>query len=190
MLFTQNFLPFNLNHLVLDQSFSFFYFPLHSNVDCGRCWFVFVRNWIMPPEMAISLKNCRVEQQNQSFLSNWTAWAISSHCSLWLLSSLSVHLSLGSTAPFGRPSASLKFFHSLIPPHPHSVSLCAAAQNNSRRRSLSMLVLSCSDTHYLNRHMAWCGCHEILIPRYLTVPFLSNFLWGVVNCLSILSVPL
>ena len=36
-------------------------------------------------------------------------------------------------------------------------------RHNSRRRSLSMLVLSHSDTHHLNGYMAWCGCHEILI---------------------------
>ena len=38
-----------------------------------------------------------------------------------------------------------------------------------------MLVLSHADTHYLNRHMVGCGCHEILIQRWITVLFLSNF---------------
>ena len=57
-------------------------------------------------EMAISLKNCRVKQQNQSFGANWTDWTLSSHYLLWFSDNLSVHLSLGSTAPFGRPSAS------------------------------------------------------------------------------------
>ena len=33
-------------------------------------------------------------------------------------------------------------------------------RHNSMWRSLFMLVLSHSDTHYLNRHMVGCGCHE------------------------------
>ena len=41
-----------------------------------------------------------------------------------------------------------------------------------------MLVLSYSDTHHLNRHMARCGCHDILIQRCITVLFLSNFCLG------------
>jgi hypothetical protein len=50
----------------------------------------------------------RVKQQNQSFLANGTDWAVSSPYLLWLLSSLPVHLALGSTTPIGRPSASFK----------------------------------------------------------------------------------
>ena len=38
-----------------------------------------------------------------------------------------------------------------------------------------MLVLSHSDTHYLNRNMAWCGCHDILIQRPITILCLANF---------------
>ena len=49
-----------------------------------------------------------IEQQNQSFLANWSNWALSSHYSLWMLNILSVHLSLGSNLPFGRPSASFE----------------------------------------------------------------------------------
>ena len=44
MALTQTFPPFNPNHLVLHQSLSFLVklvqflaFPLHSNVDSGRC---------------------------------------------------------------------------------------------------------------------------------------------------------
>ena len=49
-----------------------------------------------------------VTAQNQSFLANWTDWGLSSHYSLLLLHNLSVHLFLGSTVPFGRPSASFE----------------------------------------------------------------------------------
>ena len=69
----------------------------------------------------------------------------------------------------------------LLPSFSHSTSLCLpylspfCPRHNSRRRSLFMRVPSHSDTQHLNRHMAWCGCHEILIQRCLTVLFLSNF---------------
>ena len=41
----------------------------------------------------------RVEHQDQSFFTNGTDWTLSSHFSLWLLSSLSVYLSLSYTGP-------------------------------------------------------------------------------------------
>jgi hypothetical protein len=70
---------------------------------------------------------------------------------------------------------------SKIPAFCHSASLCLVhlslfcPRHNARRRSLFMRVLSHSDTQYLNRHTAWCGCHEILIERCITVLFLLNF---------------
>ncbi len=108
-----------------------------------------------------------VKQQNHTFLANWTDSALSSHSLLWLLASLSVHISLDSTAPCGRPSASLEFLPSLTLPHyDYCISLGSVPKHNSRRRSLSMLVLSNSDTQNLNGYMGWCGCHEILIALY------------------------
>ena len=56
------------------------------------------------------------------------------------------------------------------------LSLFHSARHDSRRRSLLMLVLSHSDTHYLNRHMAWCGCHEILIQPCIIVLFSTTSL--------------
>ena len=50
--------------------------------------------------------------------------------------------------PLGRPTAFLDFLHSLPQPH------------ETCRISLLMMVLSHSDTHYLNRHMIGCGCPE------------------------------
>ena len=94
----------------------------------------------------------------------------------YLLIYASLCLCHGSSAPFCRPSASLEncstlplclsLFNvsSLIPPHyTCCISACCCPKYNSRRRSLFMRALSHSDTHHLNRYMAWCGCHEILI---------------------------
>ena len=53
-----------------------------------------------------------------------------------------------------------------------------------------MLVLSHSDTHHLNRYMVLCGCHEILTSLFYNCSVFVEFLWCVVNCLSILPVPL
>ena len=68
------------------------------------------------------------------------------------------------------------------------VCLCVSPRHNSRRRSLFMLVLSHFDTHYLNRHMAQCGCHEIWIQHCIIVLSLSNFslylIWLWFWCLS------
>ena len=108
-----------------------------------------------PHKMIIYLKNCWVEQTNHSFLANWPDWGLSSPHSLKLKADLTFYLCIprlhSFTTPFGRPSASLNFLHSLTPPH------------KTCRISLLMRVLSHLDTHYLNRHTAGCGCHEILI---------------------------
>ena len=63
----------------------------------------------------------------------------------------------------------------------HSTLLCLpylspfCPRHNSLWRSLFMRVLSHLDTHYLNRHMAKCGCHEILTRLSLSILFWSNF---------------
>ena len=62
----------------------------------------FFTKWQSPPQ------NCSVVRNNHPFLANWTDWALSSHCSLLLLDIFPDHLSLGSAAPFGRPSASFE----------------------------------------------------------------------------------
>ena len=95
--------------------------------------------------MAITLKNSWVERKNHSFLANWADWELSSPHLLRLETDLSVHLFLDCTV--SRPLLR-KFLHSFTPPH---YACCI---------SLLVLVLSHSDTHHLNRHMAWCGCHE------------------------------
>ena len=73
-----------------------------------------------------------------------------------------------SKVPFGSTSASLEFFHSL------SLRVLSKTQLQKACSRL-MRVLSHSNTHYLNRHMVGCGCHEILIPRSFYVRFLTRF---------------
>ena len=137
--------------------------------------------------MAISLS----EFQRRIILSpsNWQDSCLSceylitlfpSSC-LLISSSLSLSLSLtvaqfqSSTAPFGSAFGLLR-----LSSFSHSASLCllnlhpVCPRHNSRGRSLFMRVLSHSDTHHLNRHMAGCGCHEILIQRCISVLFLSS----------------
>ena len=117
-------------------------------VDCGCSQFGVQKlanssvKWKSPSQI------WRVEQQNQSFLANWTDCAVSYLYLLWFEGSLSVHLALGFTAPCGRPSASLEFRRSLIPPHyACCISACCCPRHNPRRHSLSMLVLSYSGRH-------------------------------------------
>ena len=68
----------------------------------------------------------------------------------------------------------------LVPLHPFT-SLCLPYlslrffQDTTAEGVLSLCGCSHSDTHYLKRHMAGCGCHEILIESCITVLFLSNF---------------
>ena len=81
--------------------------------------------------MAISSKNCQVEQKNYSLLANWSDWALIFQHLLRIEADLSVHLTLSSTTPCGRPSASLEYLDSLILPHYHSASLPAAVQNTT-----------------------------------------------------------
>ena len=132
MTLTQTFLPCNPNHLVVDQSLSFLTFPLYSNVDSGRCWFIVVQNW----RIVLRLQDDICPSVVIICSDSWMFFLL-----LW---------------------ASLSLFHS--------------PRHNSRRRSLLMLVLSHSDTHYLNRHMVGCGYHEILIPCSTTVLFSTTLL--------------
>ena len=79
-----------------------------ANADSGCFRFVVQNGRIPPPNGNLLLRFKRVEQQNQSVVANGTDWAVISHYLFWLLSRLSVHLPLGSTVPFGRPSASFE----------------------------------------------------------------------------------
>ena len=72
------------------------------------------------------------------------------------------------TTPFGRPSASLEFLHSLFKRSvqdttPEGVlSSCWCHERSDQPRSSQ-------------EYMACCGCHEILIHRCITVLFLAIF---------------
>ena len=93
--------------------------------------FVIHSSWItIDPflhKMAIFIKNWPVEQKNHCLLLNWPAWALCSQPVFRLDAVVPVDLCIsvpnplllyfyGSTTPFGRPSASLEFRHSLAPP--------------------------------------------------------------------------
>ena len=104
----------------------------------------------------------------------------------------SLCLFLNSLGFIGSTTAFLEFLHSL------SISLSLPVLSNTQVQkgvlSLNAGALSHSNTHYLNRHMAqcgchersdqsrsstvymaWCGCHEILILHSATVLFLTRF---------------
>ena len=110
-----------------------------------------------PKKMAIS--SAQNSRHKSFFLRKLTISSASvlniwSHSFLFcLLISSTLSLMLSSTAPFGRPSASLEncfilplclslfLVHSLILPHyANCCSLCCSPRQNTRRRSLSMLV--------------------------------------------------
>ena len=158
-----------------------------QHVDSGRCWFFVVQIWRIPrqngnlllrfeelnSEISLCLATELIELSVLSICSDSTLFG------LFICESLSLFLDCSVSwfhcarwAAFGLPrissisrSASLCLLH--ISPF--------CPEHTPRRRSLLMLVLSHSHTHYLNRHMVGCGCHEILIQRCITVLIMLNF---------------
>ena len=121
--------------------------------------------WQSPPQNSREKNHPFSENSQDSCLSS--AYLITLF-PLFVCSSLHLCLSC-SVAQFQSPtSASLEFLHSLSLPVLSKTQL-------EKAFSRLMRVLSHSDTHYLNRHMVGCGCHEILTQRCITVPFLSDF---------------
>ena len=172
-----------------DLSSTAFEFSLFvcSNAESGRFSFVVTQNWIILPQTGNLLEELKSRTESSFFSYKLTCLSAQFSASVQTPRCLvcsSVHLCLSSSvaqfpwfhcalwSAFGFPrilslshSASLYLLHlSLFYPI-----------HNTRRRSLSMLVLSHAGTHYLNRHMAWCGCHDILIERFILVLFLSDF---------------
>ena len=105
-------------------------------------------------------------------------WVVVIYSDSWIFVCWSVNPCLSSTISL-RPLVGLRP-PSRIPSFSNSASLCLlylsllCPRHNTRRRSLSMLVLSHSDPHYINRHMAQCGCPDILTPCSTTVLFLMD----------------
>ena len=93
----------------------------------------------------------------------------SDSCTYYLFICITLSLFHSSTAAYLECCSILSLRYTLPAP-----SLLHSPRHDCRRRSLSMLVLSHSDTHYLNRHMVGCWCHEILIERCIIVLLLSN----------------
>ena len=120
-------------------------------------------------KMAISLKSGRFKQNNHSSLANWPNRALTSQHLRPFLDILSVHLCISVVRPRLHCAPWSAFGLPRLPSFSHSTWLYLqylslfCPRHNTKRRSLSMRVLSHSDTHYLNRHMAGCGCHEILM---------------------------
>ena len=112
-------------------------------------------------KMAISLKNCRVEEKNHSSLARRHDLSFSGD---HLLRLLDVFLSIALYT---------------------SVSLFHSPRHDSRRRFLLMLVPSQSDTHHLNRYTVGCSCHELLIPCSATVLFSTTFLLICISCVEV-----
>ena len=91
-------------------------------------------------EMAISLKNGRVEQENDCFLARWhdSPWMVIVCSESWIFS-LFICASVSLIRRF--IAASLYFLHSLILHHyACCISACCSPKHNFRRRSLFMRV--------------------------------------------------
>ena len=125
--------------------------------------------------MASSLKSGRFKQNNHSSLANWPDRAPSSRHLRRFLDISPDHLSLGSTAPFGSPSASSDFLHSLTSSHyACCISLCSV-QNTTPEDVLSMLVLSHSDAHYLSGVYGRLRVPRNLDSLFYNCPVLDHF---------------
>ena len=136
------------------------------------CWFKIEE---FPNKMAIS--SAQNSRDKPFFLRKLTGflpqfWIVDHTLSCFVCSSL--HLCLSCTVAQFQSST---WFHCglpwissfTLPLYPF------CPRHNSRKRSLFVWVLSHSNNPYLNRHMTWCGCHEILIERGITVRFFLTF---------------
>ena len=155
----------------------FLSFPLKSNVDTDRSWFV-AQNWRIPPQNGNLL--LRFEKLNSKIILSLRIELIERsilivHSDSWIFCRI-----ISPLVPMS-PLVGLQS-PSKIPSLCHSAALCLrhlslfCPRYDSRRRSLVMLVLSHPDTQHYNRHMVGCGCHEILIPSSTTVLFSITFL--------------
>ena len=153
--------------------------------------------------MAISVKNWRVEQKNHSFLVNWPDGALCYQHLFRLNAVLSGHprisvslprllIFLGSTEPFGQPSASLDFLHSVTPPHfVCGIYVYLSVQDMTQQKAFSPYAGALSLWHSPPQ---W-GYRMVRVPRnldssFFLCPVFDSFLSFSVNCLFILSRPL
>ena len=114
-----------------------------------------------------------VKQQNHAFRANWTDWVLSLHYLLWLLDNLSVHLSLDSTAPFGRASASVTFLHSLNPPH----CACCTSLCSIQDITLEGFLSSCGCSLYLTLTTSIGIWHSAGVTKGVTSPAAHRGVW-------------
>ena len=81
--FTQTTSHCNTSHLVLDQSLSFLVnfvrflaFPLYSNVDASRNYFVVIQNWRIPPQNGSFLEELSSSTEELFFPCQMTWYAL------------------------------------------------------------------------------------------------------------------
>ena len=143
---------------------------LCKKVHSGYCWFVF-QNW-------------RIPSQNGNLLIGLEEFKIKINLSLrFKLNERSVLIIHYDSWIFCLIISSLVPLSPLVGLRPPSNSFIlsfrlttrAVVRNTTLEGALSMLVLSYSDTHHLNRYIIGCGWHEILISCSTIVLFLSNF---------------
>ena len=122
--------------------------------------------------MAISLKNCRVEQKPDSLLANWPDWALSSQHLLTVEADLFVHLFLGCTVPR----------HPLVVLRPPSTSFILSPRLTMSAASLSVLSKTqlqkafSPNTHALSlRHsLPQCVYGIVRVPQNLDCTLLHS----------------
>ena len=133
-----------------------------AKVDFGCSWFV-VQNWKNPLWNGNVL--LRFEEFNNKIILSLPTGLIQRSALIIECHSSILCLFL-SPLVLLRPLVGLlrRILYSLTLSHYHyCISIWPCPKHNTRLRSLSMLVLSNSDTHNLNGYIGWCGCHEIFI---------------------------
>ena len=170
-------LPVNVSSLNLSL---FLAFPLHSNVEAGRCWFVVVQHWRIPSqngnllaELASGTEESFFHCKMTWFALQWYSFAQTLGYCAWS----SVHRCLFSTVLL-RPLVGLRppskialFFHFVSHSFSFILSFCltmsavslpAAVPNTIPEGVLSQCWChKRSDQPRSSQgYMAWCGCHE------------------------------
>ena len=124
-------LPVNVSSLNLSL---FLAFPLHSNVDSGRCWFV-VENWRILPRNGNLL--LRIEDLNGIIILSLPNALLEGSVLIIYSDSWICFLIISPLVPL-HPSASSEFLHSLTPPH---YSCCISLHSDQEKNLEGLLPL-------------------------------------------------
>ena len=137
-------------------------FPRYSDVDSGPCWIV-VQNYRIPPQNGNLVEELTswTEEPLFPYQLTWLSAQFSAFAASLLLFCLLICASLSRfTFPLWPLSKVSSFSHSTSLCLLH-LSLFCPRHKSKRAFSRAMLVLSDSDTHYVNGYMAYWGCHEM-----------------------------